>query len=99
MCERGINLLPSYGTKDLMMCQLNSIRRFITLAPGTDVKFAWVGVPPASCNCYAQMTSPNGNAAIDAAVSVIGHELAETVTDPTGINVIKIFFKAHYDLK
>ena len=28
------------------------------------------------------MKSPNGNAAIDSAVSVIAHELAEAVTDP-----------------
>ena len=48
-------------------------------------KFAWIGIPPATCNCYAQKTaSPNGNPAVDAAISVIGHELAEAATDPTG---------------
>ena len=47
-------------------------------------KYAWVGVPPTGCNCFAQTISPNGNAGVDAAISVIAHELAEAVTDPTG---------------
>ena len=45
-------------------------------------KFAWIGVAPSGCNCLAQTISPNGNAAVDSAVSVIAHELAEAVTDP-----------------
>ena len=47
-------------------------------------KYISVGVPPTSgCGgCFSQGTSPNGNAAVDSAVSVIAHELAETVTDP-----------------
>ena len=45
-------------------------------------KYSWVGIPASGCNCFAQYTSPNGNAAVDAAVSVIAHELMETATDP-----------------
>jgi len=45
-------------------------------------KFSWVGIPASGCNCFAQYTSPNGNAAVDSAVSVIAHELMETATDP-----------------
>ena len=46
------------------------------------IKLAWIGVPPSGCNCFAQGYSPNGNAAVDSAVNVIAHELAEAVTDP-----------------
>ncbi len=45
-------------------------------------KYSWVGIPAPGCGCFAQTTSPNGDAAVDAAVSVIAHELVETVTDP-----------------
>jgi hypothetical protein len=45
-------------------------------------KYAWIGVPPAGCPCIVQSISPNGNAPVDSAVSVIAHELEETVTDP-----------------
>jgi hypothetical protein len=45
-------------------------------------KYSWVGIPASGCNCFAQYTSPNGNAAVDSAVSVIAHELMETATDP-----------------
>jgi len=47
-------------------------------------KFAWIGIPPKGCGCFTQSTSPNGNAAVDSAVSTIAHELAETATDPLG---------------
>ena len=48
-------------------------------------KFAWIGVPASGCNCFAQRpNSPNGNAALDSAINVIAHELAEAVTDPLG---------------
>ncbi len=48
-------------------------------------KFAFVGVPPSSCTgCYAQSSSPNGDAGIDGAVSVVAHELAEAATNPLG---------------
>jgi len=47
-------------------------------------KFSWVGVPKTGCNCYVQTNSPNGDFGVDAAISVIAHELTETVTDPTG---------------
>ena len=45
-------------------------------------KFAWIGIPPSGCNCFAQSVSPNGNAGLDTAINTIGHELAETATDP-----------------
>ena len=48
-------------------------------------KYAWVGVPPTDCaDCFTQTNSPNSNAGVDSAISVIGHELSEAVTDPTG---------------
>jgi Phosphate-induced protein 1 conserved region len=47
-----------------------------------DFKYSWVGIPATGCACFAQTTSPNGDAAVDAAVSVIAHELMETATDP-----------------
>ena len=99
ICEGGISQLPSHATKDLTVCKLNSKRGFITLAPGTIIKYAWVGVPPASCPCYPQKTSPNGNAFIDGAVSVIGHELAEAATNPSSINVIKNLIIRYCELK
>jgi hypothetical protein len=52
---------------------------------GEKYKFAWIGIPNATCNCYAQKTSsPNGRPAIDAAINVIAHELTEAATDPSG---------------
>jgi hypothetical protein len=49
---------------------------------GGNYVFAWIGVPPSGCNCFSQSISPNGNAGVDAAVSTIAHELAESVTNP-----------------
>jgi len=51
---------------------------------GRDLKFAFVGDPSANIGaCAAQTTvSPNGNPAADAMVSLVAHELEETVTDP-----------------
>jgi hypothetical protein len=50
---------------------------------GTDIKYSFVGDPTLGMSaCAAQTTSPNGNAAADAMVSVIAHELEESVTDP-----------------
>ena len=49
----------------------------------TDIKYAFVGNPdrcPSACG--AQTTSPNGNAGADGMVSIISHELEESVTDP-----------------
>ena len=37
---------------------------------------------PGCRGCIYQPNSPNGNAAVDSAVSVIAHELAEAATDP-----------------
>ena len=48
-----------------------------------NIKYSWIGVPPSGCPCYSQVSgSPNGDIAVDSAVSVIAHELAEAVTDP-----------------
>ena len=47
------------------------------------VKFGFIGNPNRNlAACSVQSTSPNGNAGVDAMVSVIAHELVETVTDP-----------------
>ena len=48
------------------------------------VKYAFVGDPSASLATCAGQTasSPNGDPAVDAMISVIAHEIAETVTDP-----------------
>jgi len=52
---------------------------------GRDIKFSFVGDPSVQCpeGCEPQTeVSPNGNPGVDAMVSVVAHELAETVTDP-----------------
>ena len=50
---------------------------------GADIKYSFVGDPSLLMSaCAAQTTSPNGNAAADAMVSVIAHELEEAATDP-----------------
>jgi hypothetical protein len=47
------------------------------------VKYSFVGDPSNGlAACAAQSTSPNGDAAGDAMLSVVAHELSETVTDP-----------------
>ena len=47
------------------------------------IKYGFIGNPNKSLSaCSVQSTSPNGNAAVDAMISVIAHELVETVTDP-----------------
>lgn len=51
---------------------------------GTPIKYAFIGNPNkslASCS-YQTTASPNNNPAVDAMVSVIAHELMETVSDP-----------------
>ncbi len=49
----------------------------------TTIKYAFVGNAAASLgSCSVQSTSPNGDAAADAMVSVIAHELEEAATDP-----------------
>jgi hypothetical protein len=50
---------------------------------GADIKYSVVG-NAARCitSCAAQSTGPNGNAGVDGMLSVITHELEETVTDP-----------------
>jgi hypothetical protein len=47
------------------------------------VRYSFVGNANRCLNaCAAQSTSPNGNAGIDAAISVLSHELEEANTDP-----------------
>jgi hypothetical protein len=55
-----------------------------TTIRGTSIKFSFVGDPsgPKLRSCASQTTGPNGDAGADAMVSVIAHELEETVTDP-----------------
>jgi len=50
---------------------------------GTDIKYSFVG-NAARClrSCAIQSVSPNNNPGVDGMVSVIAHELEETVTDP-----------------
>ncbi len=50
---------------------------------GTDIKYSFVGDANKSSACTVQLvSSPNNNPQVDAMLSVIAHELAETVTDP-----------------
>lgn len=53
-----------------------------TTVSGSSIKFSFVGDADLATACTPQQTSPNGNARVDAMLSVIAHELAETVTDP-----------------
>jgi len=55
-----------------------------TILNNQNIKYAWVGNPAALCprSCGAQTVGPNGNAGVDALVSVLAHELTETTTDP-----------------
>jgi hypothetical protein len=49
----------------------------------TYVKYAFMGDSDGCPQpCYAQSSSPNGNPSADGIVSVLAHELAETVSDP-----------------
>ena len=49
----------------------------------TKIKYGFVGNPNRNlAACAVQSTSPNGNAPVDGMISVIAHELIETVTDP-----------------
>ncbi len=50
---------------------------------GSTLKYSFVG-NSARClsGCAAQATGPNGNAGIDGMLSVLAHELEETVSDP-----------------
>ena len=55
-----------------------------TAFKGKPIKYAFVGNPAKSLSSCAYQTtsSPNNNPGVDAMISVIAHELAETVTDP-----------------
>ena len=51
----------------------------------SSIKYAWVGIADNStcAGCFTQKTSsPNGNPAVDSAISGIAHEVAEAATDP-----------------
>jgi hypothetical protein len=50
---------------------------------GTDIKVAFIGDSDEfPSGCSSQNPSPNNNPAADDAVSMLAHELSETVTDP-----------------
>lgn len=60
-----------------------------TIAPGNDIKYAFIGnagtLCPQACSASAVIgdkTSPNSDIGIDGAVSVLWHELSEALTDP-----------------
>jgi hypothetical protein len=54
-----------------------------SITGGRHVRYSFVGNAKRCLNaCAAQSTSPNGNAGLDAAVSVLSHELEEAATDP-----------------
>jgi hypothetical protein len=49
----------------------------------TPIKYSFVGNAARCLNaCAAQAVGPNGNAGVDAMISVIAHELEEATTDP-----------------
>jgi hypothetical protein len=49
----------------------------------SNIRFAFIGNPNRCLSsCAPQTNSPNGNAGADGMVSIIAHELEETVTDP-----------------
>jgi len=55
------------------------------VGPQQLIKYSFVGNPSSQClsSCSAQSsTSPNNNPAADAMISVMSHELSETLTDP-----------------
>jgi hypothetical protein len=47
-----------------------------------NIKYGWIGIPFATCGCYTQYKSPNGNPYVDGAITSIAHEIIETATDP-----------------
>ena len=50
---------------------------------GSNIKYSFVGnANRCLSSCAAQTISPNGNAGVDAMISVIAHELEEAATDP-----------------
>ena len=50
---------------------------------GVDIKYSFVGnANRCLSSCAAQTVGPNGNAGVDGMLSVLAHELEETVTDP-----------------
>ncbi|MCU1235464.1 MAG: phosphate-responsive 1 family protein [Candidatus Solibacter sp.] len=54
---------------------------------GTNIKYSFVGNAARCLNaCAAQTTGPNGNAGVDAMLSVVAHELEETNTDPNPLS-------------
>src|SRR5207247_367146 len=50
---------------------------------GSDIKYSFVGNAARCLNaCAAQSIGPNGNAGVDAMISVVAHELEEATSDP-----------------
>lgn len=48
------------------------------------VKFAFIGDAAGANGCTAQSRSPNSDTGVDSMISVMAHELSETVSDPEG---------------
>jgi hypothetical protein len=63
-------------------CGWHSVGSMALHGVSKNIKFSFVGDPTNCRMCDTQRTSPNGDWAADAMVSVIAHELAETATDP-----------------
>ena len=54
-----------------------------TIGGVANVKYSFVGnANRCLSGCAAQTTSPNGNAGVDGMVSVVAHELVESLSDP-----------------
>jgi hypothetical protein len=54
-----------------------------TVGGVANVKYSFVGnANRCLSSCAAQTTSPNGNAGVDGMISVLAHELVETLSDP-----------------
>jgi hypothetical protein len=50
---------------------------------GTDIKYSFVGNPDrCSSACEAQTVSPNGDSGADGMISIVAHEMEESISDP-----------------
>jgi hypothetical protein len=75
------------GAADVMessgMCSQYCGWHYFGNIAGQTTTYSFVGNPDqCPTSCEAQQTSPNGDAGADGAISILSHELEETVTDP-----------------
>jgi hypothetical protein len=75
------------GAADVMessgMCSQYCGWHYFGNISGKNIKYSYVGNPDqCPTSCAAQTSGPNGDAGADGAVSIMSHELEETVTDP-----------------